>query len=479
MAVDKNCFVIGKIPGYNQNIDPKGHYQNILLRDITYIDMLPATYSLNPDLFSLDKDGKFNGFAVADMYKYKSGPSASTVTTDIFTSVLKQMGKYLLDRFNKALNANSGADGQDYSQLYPKEALSYMESQAKIVVENWQKTQTIRILAANDSTFTETISNTYSPKGTLEGISDTLLSKGPAALVNSAGLIQKAQTLSYDQALNTLTNFSSSGSLMDVLSGKLLGLQFSSPNAWQESSYAGTLSLFLKLAAPAGDPLSVLEHISLPILTMMGAGSPLTLNGLTYGMPLIWDVRAYGITRFKVGALAAITISRGSYETIFNADKQPLLVDVRVTIVPLVQDFAVQYQKEVVTSTKVQPKVTTASFQVSIKEIADRLSGIGGSSEKTETSAGGTSGVVPAKSETSISNDYFSAFTGLMNMLLGTLSNALGAKAAKPQDIYFSHGLGVQSPSDEIEGLMGLGADINSKRQTYYKKLPESHSYYI
>lgn len=455
----KQCAVIGKIPGYNTEIDPQGYYQKILLRDITYIDLLPATYNLNDDIMKTFTSGEVN-LKFSDLYKYGSGVGApdSKSTVSIFTKVLRTMADYLQIRFDDAMATS-------YTGIYKDKHISEIIAAGKIAINEFGSQQSIRIIAANDSTFTETISNTYTPKGTLDNISQSFLNKGPAAIQGAAGLMQKAQAVSYDKAMDTLTNFSSNGSLMDIISGKLLGLQFASPNAWQESSYASTLSLFIKLASPSGDPLSILKYITIPILTLMGAGSPLTINGLTYGMPLIWDVRAYGITRFKVGALAALTISRGSYETVFNKDKQPLIVDVRLTIVPLVQDFAVQYQKpaKACTATSTDEKTaTSASYDEIITQLYDGLSSGAGDAVAT-----GTNG------------NLIGAFTKLMDTLAATMSNLVGCVGAETKSIYNSNGLGVQSPSDEIEGLMGLGADISKKRATEFGTIPSTHLYTI
>jgi len=257
----QECSIIGKIPGYNKTIDPDGNFQNILLRDITYIDLLPATYNINSKIQNVLTDG-IKAVDNESLYEYKSGGSDASKTAAIFTSVLKTMGIYLQKRFTAAFAGNRDAEG--YSSIYGEELSAGIQAEAKKVIQDFTEAKSIRILAANDSTFTETISNTYTPKGTLENISQSFLNKGGNVLQNSAGLMQKAQSLSYERALDTLTNFSSNGSLMDIISGKLLGLQFASPNAWQESSYSSTLSLFIKLASPAGDPLSILKYITLP-----------------------------------------------------------------------------------------------------------------------------------------------------------------------------------------------------------------------
>ncbi len=462
-ASPKNCAIIGKIPGYNKTIDPSGKYQKILLRDITYIDLLPATYTINESIKNI-LTGKTKGQSFGDLYTYSSGlggTGSSSTTVGMFKNILNTMGTYLLKRYTDAHNDPKN----EYAKLYGNHYAGILEA-GKKAIEEFSAGQSVRILAANDSTFTETVSNNYTPKGTLDNISQSFLNKGPQALQGAAGIMQKAQAISYDNALKTLTNFSSNGSLMDVISGKLLGLQFASPSAWQESSYAGTLSLFIKLASPSGDPLSILKNITIPILTIMAAGSPITINGLTYGMPLIWDVRAYGITRFKVGALAALTISRGSYETVFNKDKQPLIVDVRLTIVPLVQDFAVQYVKEATTCHDTTTKGGKSVGLNAVETVQKTgLAAIDGAKE-----AGASA----------ISGDYLKALTALMDTLISTMSGLVGCitGSTTPQIYGTPNGLGVQSPGDEIDGLMGTTIDVNLKSKNF-KEFPDSFLYSI
>jgi hypothetical protein len=53
-----NMMVIGKLPGYNTSIDKYNHFQKFLLKDVTYIDLLPATYKLNMEVDKFVKDPK-------------------------------------------------------------------------------------------------------------------------------------------------------------------------------------------------------------------------------------------------------------------------------------------------------------------------------------------------------------------------------------------------------------------------------------
>ena len=101
-------------------------------------------------------------------------------------------------------------------------------------------------------------------------------------------------------------------------------------------------SIFIKLIAPVGTPECIQHNILKPLLYLVAAASPMTAHGLVYGFPLLWKINAKGIAQFRLGGIAAMSVIRGSFETTFNKDFQPTVVDVRLTIVPLLTSFASQ-----------------------------------------------------------------------------------------------------------------------------------------
>lgn len=435
-----NVAIIGKIPGYGSTLDRGNTFGKILLRDVTYIDMIPASYTINMNLL----DSKGTDFS--DFYSYTSGDKKSSVYK-IFEDIMDNLADYTLKKFRTGVNS------------YPDKmfSTSFLITNAAKIIKTWKNTTSIRILGANDSTFTETISNNFTGNGSRGGINSLgamagakLLETGAGKLLGGESVIGRLQNMSYTSALDALTTASTGNGLISLLTGKVLGVEFATPNIWQSSAYNSSLNLFIKLAAPSGDPLSVLKYITLPILTLMAAGSPITLNGVTYGMPLVWDVRAYGITHFKIGAIAAMTISRGSYETVFNSAKQPLLVDVRVTIVPLMQHFAVQYKGNGIANSKI-----VKSMETGIKKIKNKF-------DKPED---GKPEAKKSKKNCSSSGGGFmeiisNAFNELECMFASIFKNTAGTFAGNGKNknhiIYGDNGLGVQSPGDEIDGLMGI-----------------------
>jgi len=421
-----NVAIIGKIPGYGNVLDNGNVFGKILLRDITYIDLIPATYSINTGMFGVS-DGN-----ISDFYNYASGKNAGNILT-IYKNIISNLGDYAEKQFGNALNGLPGLS---------ESTKAFYILKATEITKIWKNTSSVRILGANDSTFTETISNTFMNNDSGSNIVNnaTRLTDRALPSINKAlgtdSVIGKFQNLGYGNALDALTAASTSSGLVSLLSGKILGVQFATPNTWTSSSYNSTLSIFIKLASPSGDPLSIYKNITLPILTMMSTGSPITVNGVTYAMPLIWDVRAYGITHFKIGAVAAMTISRGSYETVFNSAKQPLLVDVRLTIVPLMQDFAVQY--------------TGGADKVLTKYLNDAVKTIKVTSKDIKTT---TSSLIP-----DMIADAYDGLTTKFDEISSSLHNSIASVSydKNTPGLYGSNGLGVQSPGDEVDGLMGI-----------------------
>jgi len=452
-----NVAIIGKIPGYGITLDKGNNFGKILLRDITYIDMIPATYTINPGMLGAGED-------LSNFYVYDSGNKDTSVYA-IFKGVIAEMVKYTKVSF-KTIAKNH--------PILSEESLLKL---AEPIFNNWKRCSSVRILGANDSTFTETISNNFTDnnsgsditaKGTALGqkTMDSFLPSINKAL-GGQSVIGKMQSMSYGSALDALTNASTHSGLVSLLSGRMLGVQFATPNVWQSSSYNSTLSLFIKLAAPSGDPASILNYITIPILTMMATGAPITRNGVTYAMPLVWDVRAYGITHFKIGAVAAMAISRGSYETVFNSSKQPMLVDVRLTIVPLMQDFAVQYNG---TGTKGSSTAKTIATGIdNLKELTKEQEELKKVADEAKKKISGAASYVMGTDIGQNIEMALKAMSHVFTQISKEVDAAVSTKGDGNKSIYGDSGLGVQSPGDEIDGLSGLNYEgLGSAKRTDY-----------
>jgi len=313
LQLPDNTTVIGRLPGYNPNIDGQGEFQNELLKGVTFVDLRPTSYTFGDAL---------------------SQHSLPQLWTDI----------------KKALNSNGLFKEENTglaNDLFYK-ILKRMQKDFKLP-ESFSTTQMIRIIAANESTFNEVFSNNFSGNNHLfsklsnwtKSLSETAagqLLKGAKGF-SHAGVIQELGK-AYE-FIGEKTKGKGS-SIIDVLGGAIWGMEMAIPSVWENSSYTSTFSLMIKLVSPSGEPECIRKNILEPLLYLLAASSPITYGGIMSGYPLLWNVHAHGITNFRLGTIAAMTITRGSFETTFTSLLQPTVIDVRLTIVPIMNEFAVQ-----------------------------------------------------------------------------------------------------------------------------------------
>ncbi len=325
MASNEGMAVIGRIPGYNINIDATHEFEQELLKGLTYIDLYPTSYTDSLGLRDLTKAGSLSFFG-------------------------EQLGKLfespgLVQSVPPAKSAT--VDGQDPSSALFKSVLKRMEDDFGLT-KGFAKVDSIRMVAANDSTFTEVFSNSFGEENVITSLFES--SKRMMNALPVVGQVLKTAKSFDSMAMQDLVGFahsnihetSGSSTFASLLSGVALGLNVAAPKMWSASQYDSTLTLFIKLISPTGQPECIRKNILEPLLYLIAASSPVTAYGVVYGYPLMWQVHAHGITNFRIGSIAALTIVRGSFETTFTKSLQPTVVDVRLTIIPLLTDFASQ-----------------------------------------------------------------------------------------------------------------------------------------
>ena len=305
IAPPEKTAIIGRLPGYNNNIDSGRQFESQLLKGLTFIDLIPTSYKTAKsvaELFSYSGIKSLFG-ATGTPFTHMSGEKEPS---DMFKSILKNM--------ETGLNLDSS-----FSEI-----------------------DMIRIVGANDSTFTENVASAWSGVNSMDSLGAA--AKSATNKGDWMGKISNAvKSVNHQDAMKLFTDAKAGGATIEQIGkGAALGVTFARPSTWENSQYTSTLTMFIKLVSPSGHEECIKRNILAPVMYLLAASSPVTVHGFTYGFPMLWDVHAHGITRFKIGSIAAMTISRGSFETTFNTKFQPTVVDVRLTIVPLMQDFAVQ-----------------------------------------------------------------------------------------------------------------------------------------
>lgn len=220
----------------------------------------------------------------------------------------------------------------------------------------------VRLWMTDDTTVTENFSNEYSENAiqskiaAVSGVGQQLrdfakasgteinevlrsLSEfaGNKAAQTSAMAVEK---MGGDQNIMQATSDSVSGLLGTAAELVLQGKAISLPKVWKNSTYNPAVSFTVKLVSPYGSPKAINKYILEPLLYILLLTSPRTVDGLSYGLPRPIRVRAYGLTNINLGMVQNVTVNRGGGSSTFNQYKQPLTVDVVLTVSPLTDGFA-------------------------------------------------------------------------------------------------------------------------------------------
>lgn len=305
--------IIGKIPGYNANINPAKKttmdYTLRLKNNLTTIQFDPMGYEVNLNFKDISENN------LTSIYKL------SKTQTNNFKAKEK-------DNINSRYNALN----------------TWKEMQNKVGIYN--ACENFKIISTNDSTVNESISNEFTDNK-LNNWSSLLGSKGEAFV---AGIKGAAQTLmgAYSslnstamiEALATKDAYTGENQFLSLMTGQVVGVQTALPKIWTRSDYNNTSSFTIKLVSPSGNQADIDKYIVEPLLTLILAASPITFDGVSYGFPPLWSIKADGIIDMNLAAITAIIISRGGQDTVFNRHNQPTNIDIRLTVEPLVSGFA-------------------------------------------------------------------------------------------------------------------------------------------
>lgn len=317
---------IGKIPAYNDKLTNIISYEERLKNNLTITTFSPTGYSIN--LFSADDD-KTVGDNNTKKTIYKMGGNLSntikfdegTITT---TSALDNWLK-----MQKNLMTGNYADSSPFRNAC----------------------KSFSIIATNDSTINETISNDYAPNklGDVPSMLGSMLGQSSKdrleALRNTAQFAASGMTSVDSMAMINMLQQKDSfqkdqSQIFSLLASQAIGIQSALPKIWQRSDYNNTSSFTIKLVSPSGHHEDVRKFVIDPLLRLILAASPITYDGVSYGYPPIWKVQARGLLSMNLAAITAIVISRGGQDTLFNRWNQPTNIDVRLTVEPLVNGFA-------------------------------------------------------------------------------------------------------------------------------------------
>lgn len=303
MAVLEGMPYIGRVPAYNNNIDPANTsgdaFVNRLKNNLTVIKFSPIGYRINKDYFNKSTNLLNNKNSV-----YEISSTLSNISDNV--SLKNALELWHSIQSKNELNSYSG----------------------------------FKIVVNNDSTINETISNEYQ-----DNFINNIKNMQSLDKVKKVGQLLRggATSMDSDSMRNLLMSTSNSGKengLLSMLAGQAIGLQTSIPQIWVKSDYNNTSSFTIKLVSPYGHPDAIKHFITDPLIRLVSAAAAVTGDGIVYGYPPLWQVNAQGLIDIPLGAITAMTITRGGQDTVFNRFNQPTNVDVRLTVQPIVEGYA-------------------------------------------------------------------------------------------------------------------------------------------
>jgi hypothetical protein len=312
----KDLAYIGANPMLPKSIDPNGRVNELLLKGLKQINLIPVEFKIALDNLSKSKE------ALGE----KSGPE-----------------DYLIEYyFDKTKNHSPG----------PVELFSRVCEKYKLPPKGG-----VKLFINDESVSQETFTNDFG-----ENVMMTKLNSFSNTWVNSllqssfsVGGVNSDVSQFVDESAATATNAMKDiingfvsrdagnivGSLGSIFSELIMGRKISLPSIWNKSDYQTSFSLSVKLLSPYGSPECIKEHIIKPLLYLLILASPRTFDGLTHWKPNYVYVNAFGVTNINLAYIDNISIRRGGHDVSYNVYKQPLMIDVQVSFKSALPGFAV------------------------------------------------------------------------------------------------------------------------------------------
>lgn len=104
------------------------------------------------------------------------------------------------------------------------------------------------------------------------------------------------------------------------------------PEVWTGSSFSKSYSFTIKLRAPYGHPVSIMQSIYVPLALLLGGALPRAVGPAAYTSPFLCRAYCKGMFAVPLGIIDSMTITRGSDQHGWTYKRLPTAVDVSFTI---------------------------------------------------------------------------------------------------------------------------------------------------
>jgi hypothetical protein len=289
----------------------KNYYTNLMFENLYPVDIIPVFPRISKDLFR----------------KIKNSQNLSKEEKEQVSHILNFLYEPDYEKGVKHYN--------DLLSLYS-------------IIPRGKTVSYIRLYATDNTQLSESIVSNYETVPVKEFI-DSLKERFGGGIVGSlVGTMRRFSQSAYltPDDINRFTeNLNNKGYLPAIIQAAAAGVQgfkIDFPKVWDSTNYNRTLNINISFSCPYGHPEVLYQWIFAPLIAIVLLGSPINIYGFT-GVPLYVRVKAYGQFDVKLGAIQSITINRGGQNTVYNMYKQPLKLEVTMTVIDLYSQFSAEY----------------------------------------------------------------------------------------------------------------------------------------
>jgi hypothetical protein len=222
----------------------------------------------------------------------------------------------------------------------------YLKEAFKIIDKNEPDIHYVRVYATDNTQIAESITSNYEIIEIGKFINEKLNSGAESILSkifgNTGLLIFKGLSNVYEMTYHfneeaIKGNVSLKELVSLLLESNQLKIDF--PKRWVNTEYNRTFNLSIELSSPYGHPKAVYKWVIQPLLTLLLLAAPANMYGMI-GMPLYVRIKAHGLFDIPLGAIQSIIFDRGGSNTKYNIYKQPLKINVTLSIIDLYNYFS-------------------------------------------------------------------------------------------------------------------------------------------
>jgi hypothetical protein len=104
------------------------------------------------------------------------------------------------------------------------------------------------------------------------------------------------------------------------------------PEVWVGSSFSKSYTFNMKLEAPYGDPITIMQSLYIPLFLILAGALPRAVGANSFTSPFFVQCYSKGMFAVPYGMIDSITVKRGGEQHGWSFQRLPLSLDVSFTV---------------------------------------------------------------------------------------------------------------------------------------------------